>query len=199
MTPKLMFLPGAGGDPAFWQPVGERLPAAWSKVYFGWPGLGDQPHDPAVNGIDDLVARVAAMLDQPADLLAQSMGGIVAVRLALQHPDKVRRLVLAATSGGIDLAPFGVADWRPEYRRSFPRAARWITEIKADHAAELGRIAAPALLLWGDRDPISPLGVGRHLMSLLPNARLQIVSGGDHAFARERAAEVAPLIEAHLA
>jgi hypothetical protein len=27
-------------------------------VYFGWPGLGDQPHDPTVRSFDDLVARV---------------------------------------------------------------------------------------------------------------------------------------------
>jgi len=35
---KILFLPGAGGSPAFWRPVADRLPAGWTKVHFGWPG-----------------------------------------------------------------------------------------------------------------------------------------------------------------
>ena len=43
---KILFLPGAGGSPEFWQPVAKLLPDQRDKVFFGWPGLGDQPHDP---------------------------------------------------------------------------------------------------------------------------------------------------------
>src|SRR5829696_3351243 len=50
---------GAGASPDFWKPVGALLPPDWSKEYFGWPGLGDEPPDPAVNGMDDLVRLVA--------------------------------------------------------------------------------------------------------------------------------------------
>lgn len=81
-TPHILFLPGAGGSPAFWRPLGDLLPAAWRKTYLGWPGLGVQPHDPAVQGIDDLVALAARQIDRPCVVAAQSMGGIVAVRLA---------------------------------------------------------------------------------------------------------------------
>ena len=76
---KLLFLPGAGGSSGFWKPAGDRLPAAWSKHYFGWPGLGDQPHDPAIKGIDDLVQLVTARIDGPVGLVAQSKGGVIAV------------------------------------------------------------------------------------------------------------------------
>ena len=124
---KLLFLPGAGGSSGFWKPAGDRLPAAWSKHYFGWPGLGDQPHDPAIKGIDDLVQLVTARIDGPVDLVAQSMGGVIAVRVALARPDLVRRLVLCVTSGGVDMAGLGAADWRADYRKSFPNAAPWIT------------------------------------------------------------------------
>lgn len=194
---KILFLPGAGGSPDFWRPVGARLPLTWSKEYFGWPGLGDQPHDPAVRGMDDLVRLVAARMDEPVDVVAQSMGGIIAARLALEQPGKVRRLVLAVTSGGVDMAGLGAADWRADYRKSFPRAAEWITAARSS-PLPVERIAVPTLLIWGDADPISPVAVGRHLEQRLPDARLHVVPGGDHDVARTHADLVAPLIAEHL-
>lgn len=195
---KILFLPGAGASPDFWKPVGALLPADWSKEYFGWPGLGDQPHDPAFTGIDDLVRMVAARMDGPVDLVAQSMGGGIAARLAIEQPQKVRRLVLTVTSAGIDMAGLGAADWRESYRNSFPRALPWITEPRAAALLPVEKIEAPALLLWGDSDPISPVAVGRHLQSRLRDAHLHVVAGGDHDLARTHAAEVAPLIARHL-
>jgi pimeloyl-ACP methyl ester carboxylesterase len=195
---KILFLPGAGASPEFWRPVGALLPADWPKEYFGWPGLGDQPHDPAIKGVDDLVRMVAARMDGPVDLVAQSMGGIIASRLAIERPQNVRRLVLTVTSGGVDMAGLGASDWRESYRKSFPRAAAWITESRSAPSLPVEKIAAPTLLLWGDADPISPAAVGRHLQSRIPDAHLHIVAGGDHDLAQTRAAEVAPLIERHL-
>lgn len=198
-APRLLFLPGAGADPAFWRPLGDRLPAHWTKRYFGWPGLGDQPADPAVNSIADLAAMVEAELEPgPVDLLAQSMGGVVAMRVALRNPGKVRRIVLTATSGGVDVADLTRFDWRASYRSEYPRAAAWITEERIDLTARIASIAAPTLLLWGDADPISPVAIGERLLALLPNAQLHVAVGGDHDLAQAHAAELAPLIEAHL-
>jgi pimeloyl-ACP methyl ester carboxylesterase len=107
-------------------------------------------------------------------------------------------LVLAATSGGVDLAALGAADWREEYRRAFPAAAGWATDPQPDMTAELRRIQSPTLLLWGDADPLSPVAVGEHLAELIPRAALRVVAGWTHDFGRDRADAVAPLIEAHL-
>ena len=149
--------------------------------------------------MDDLVRTVAARMDVPVDLVAQSMGGIIAARLAIERPHNVRRLVLTVTSAGVDMAGLGASNWREDYRKSFPRAAAWITESNAAPLLPVEKIAAPTLLLWGDADPISPVAVGRHLQSRIPDARLHIVADGDHDLARTHAAEVAPLIERHLA
>ena len=195
---KILFLPGAGGSPNFWKPVASALPAAWPKEHFGWPGLGAQPHDPAVRGLDDLVAMVAAKMDGPVDLVAQSMGGVIAARLAITRPGLVRRLVLTVTSGGVDMASMGASDWRAEYRQSFPNAAEWVYAPRNAAPQPVEKIAAPTLLLWGDNDPISPLAVGRHLAQKIPNAELYVLAGGDHSLGQNRATEVASLIEAHL-
>jgi len=199
MTHRLVFMPGVGADPAFWRPLGERLPVTWKKTYLGWPGLGEQPADPAVNSYDDLLGLVeAAMGDAPVDLLAQSMGGALALRAALRRPHQVRRLVLTATAGGMDMSALGAADWRVDYRRDHPNVAPWVTGWRPDMTEHLPRIVQPALLLWGDADPVSPVAVGQRLRDLLPHASLHVIPGGDHMFARDRPETIAKLILAHL-
>jgi pimeloyl-ACP methyl ester carboxylesterase len=195
---KLIFLPGALGAAEFWHPVGELLPAEWEKVYLTWPGLGAQDPDPAVRGFDDLVRLVENELTEPSTLIAQSMGGVVAIRAALRHPGKVHQLVLVATSGGVDVARLGASDWRANYRAAHPAGARWITDDVPDHTDELSAVTAPALLLWGDSDPISPVAVGEHLASLLPSATLHVLAGGTHSLALDLPDEVAAQIRAYV-
>jgi pimeloyl-ACP methyl ester carboxylesterase len=195
---RILFLPGSGASPDFWKPAGSLLPPDWPKEYFGWPGIGRQPPDPAIKSLDDLIAMVVAKMDAPVDLVAQSMGGVIAVRIALAHPQLVRRLVLTVTSGGVDMAAFGSSDWRADYRKTFPNAAEWIYEPRAAAPLPVDRITAPTLLIWGEVDPISPVAVGKHLQSRIANSRLHVVPGGDHDVAQTHAKDVAGLIERHL-
>ncbi len=200
MPRSLVFLPGAGADSDFWRPLADLLPSEWRKTRLGWPGLGRQPADPAVNSFDDLVALVESHLgDEPADLLAQSMGGAVAMAVTLRNPGKVRRLVLTVTSGGVDVEGLGGSNWRLTYRRNNPATAHWITEARPDFTDRLAQVTQPVLLLWGDADPISPVAVGRRLEALLPNASLKVLPGGDHDLAHVRADEIAPWVLQHLA
>lgn len=194
----LLFLPGAGGAAEFWHPLGRLLPERYAKTYLNWPGLGREKHRPGLDSIDALTAHAAAHLDDDTIILAHSMGGIFAMRLALLYPRKVHKLVFTAASGGIDVMRFGASDWRPAYRAEYPNAAPWITQARADHTAEISSITQPALLLWGDADTVSPVSVGRHLASLLPKAELHIIAGADHSFAETRAAEIAPLVTGFL-
>ncbi|MCW0233659.1 MAG: alpha/beta hydrolase [Ferrovibrio sp.] len=191
----LLFLPGAGGAAEFWHPLGRLLPDTYAKTYLNWPGLGHEAHRPGLDSLDALTAYAAARLQDDTVIVAQSMGGIFALRLALLYPQRVKKLVLTAASGGIDVMRFGASDWRPAYRAEYPQAATWITAARADHTAEISSIAQPALLLWGDADTVSPVAVGRHLAGLLRDSRLQVIAGGTHSFAQDRAAEIAPLVE----
>lgn len=194
----IIFLPGAGGAAEFWHPLGALLPSSWEKTYLSWPGLGNQPHDPAVNNLDDLVALAASKVSKPSVIVAQSMGGIVGVRLALQCPEAITHLVLVATSGGIDISRLGGEDWRDAYLNNFPNSQTWITTAKPDYSADLPKIACPTLLIWGDRDPISPISVGKRLSQLIRHAKLRVIEDGNHDLGRERAGEIAPLIIEHL-
>jgi hypothetical protein len=43
------------------------------------------------------------------------------------------------------------------------------------------------------------VAVGRHLAERIPDSHLHVVAGGDHDIAQTHAADLAPLIERHLA
>jgi len=199
MTRRLLFLPGAGADPDFWKPLGNLLPDTWEKIYFGWPGLGNQKRDPAINCLDDLVTLVEESLCySPVDLLAQSMGGSVAVRLLLKHPEKIRRVVFTATGAGLPMADYGGADWKTEYQKKYPEASLWFVNENRDFTPEIPKISQPILIFCGDADDICPLAVGKRLVALYPNANLEIVPGGDHIFAHDRPQKIVEAIRSHL-
>lgn len=198
MPSKLIFLPGALGRTQLWEPVANLLTHSAEKVHIGWPGFGSTPPDPFIRDVDGLVAKVAAQIDQPTALIAQSMGGIIAVRAALERPNLVTHLVLAVTSGGIDVVGLGGEDWRPSFHEANPLLPRWFSIYQEDLSPRLSEVAMPTLLLWGDTDTISPVCVGERLASLLPCARLHIIHGGDHDLAETHAYDIASLIDEHL-
>lgn len=198
MPSKLLFLPGALGRTQFWEPAANLLAHPAAKIHVGWPGFGATPPDPSIHGIDDLVAKVVAQIDQPTALIAQSMGGVIAMRAALEKPDLVTHLVLAATSGGVDVARLGGKNWQQPFHEANPLLPRWFSTYQEDLSQRLSQVRIPTLLLWGDADPISPVSVGHRLASLLPFAQLQIIAGGDHGLAETHATAIAPLIDAHL-
>jgi pimeloyl-ACP methyl ester carboxylesterase len=198
---KTLFLPGAGGSASFWKPVAERAGVDGvflDGVFLSWPGLGNEPAHSSVNGVDDLVSMVLDRMSEPVHIVAQSMGGAIAIEAALAAPEKVDRLVLTVTSGGVPVSDLGGSDWRADYFHAFPRAARWIAEPVADVSARMTSIEAPTLLIWGDSDPISPIAVGKQLLTLLPHASLHIIPGAGHDVARTHAGSVARLIAQHL-
>jgi pimeloyl-ACP methyl ester carboxylesterase len=197
---KILFLPGAGGDPDFWRPLGDLLPHTWEKVYFEWPGLGNRKASPLLNGIDDLVSLVEKELgDYPVDLCAQSMGGLIGARIAINYPEKVRRLVLSATTAGaVKASDYGASNWRTDYRRDYPAAPPWISDENLHFTNDPLLIKQPTLLLWGDADTICPLSVGEKLLRLIPDAYLQIVHGGEHGFVRDMPQEIVDPIMLHL-
>lgn len=195
----IVFLPGAGGRTSFWAPVAARLSDLGPALLLAWPGFGDWPRDPAIRSTEDLFAWMLSRLPPGSShVVAQSMGGVLAARLAIERPERVERLVLVATSGGVDIAGSGTVDWRPEYQASLPDAPLWFVDDRTDLTHRLREIRAPTLLVWSDADPVSPVAVARLLAGRIPGARFELVEGGSHAFGNERPDEVARLIRAHL-
>jgi pimeloyl-ACP methyl ester carboxylesterase len=194
----LVFFPGAGGRVANLRPIAERLAPRRSTILCEYPGLGGVAPNPELVTMADLQRYLLSSLPERFDLVTMSMGGVLALRIALEQPERVRKLTLLATSGGVDVAALGGIDWRDNFKRVQPDAPSWFVEDRSDVTSELSRITQPALLIYGDDDLIAPLEVGQLLAQHLPNAHLEVIPGADHDLELNHPLLIASLIEAHL-
>jgi pimeloyl-ACP methyl ester carboxylesterase len=103
LGPPLVLLHGVGASRAVWRRVTPALAEDRRVIAPDLPGFGES--SPAAEGFEldsaaaALADRLAACAGEPFDLLGNSLGGAVALELAVLRPDLVRRLVLAAPAG----------------------------------------------------------------------------------------------------
>ncbi len=73
----------------------------------------------------------------------------------------------------------------------------WMYSDQLPHL--LGAIRLPTLIVWGERDRVVPLDVGRQYETLLSGARLEVVPEAGHFVDLEEPDRLAELVEAHVA
>jgi pimeloyl-ACP methyl ester carboxylesterase len=108
VTPALL-LHGIGGRASLWAPTVAAL-APRPVIAMDMPGYDGTR--PALTRFPELADAAAALLDGPTDVVGHSLGGMIALELALRHPSRVRRLVIVASSPA-----FGSRD--PAFREAF--------------------------------------------------------------------------------
>jgi pimeloyl-ACP methyl ester carboxylesterase len=129
---------------------------------------------------DDVAAAIKQLGYEKADLFGYSMGSMVALQIALRHPETVRKLVLASGTYNLDGIHPGLMDglgemkpdmmygspWHEEYTRIAPRpedfdrlfAKKTEMDQHTPHvsAEEIQGVSAPTLLVIGDSDLTRP-------------------------------------------
>jgi pimeloyl-ACP methyl ester carboxylesterase len=112
--PPLMMLMGTGSTMAEWDPaLLELLAERHRLILFDYPGVGlSGPWQGRT--FDDLAETTAGLMEEigieGAGVLGWSMGGFVAQRLAIEHPERVDSLILAGTNPGGTRAALGTPE-----------------------------------------------------------------------------------------
>jgi 3-oxoadipate enol-lactonase len=106
----LLLIHGLGYARWGWEPVADALAQQHEVVLFDNRGIGDSDAPPGPYSVEQLAADAVAVLDEAgierAHVLGTSLGGMVALQLALDHAERVDKLVLACTTpGGNGSAP----------------------------------------------------------------------------------------------
>lgn len=250
----LLLLHGRGAAAAGFTPILAALAAQRRVIALDLPGWGlsDKPMFTGRTAQDALrvwMDGALALLDhlglERVDLLGHSMGGFTALGLALEHPERVQRLLLADSGGlGREIA-FDVRlfFWlMPE--RLYPRLGRnfmarimaldspkqaiardeafefawqvgtqraiipsggrafnaWVDlfGVHLDLLDRLRTLQMPTLLLWGERDRVTPYAHALHARKFIRQGRLVVFTGCGHAPYAERPADFARVVNVWL-
>lgn len=113
---RLVLLHGAGSTAAIWQRQLEHFALRHSPIAFDWPGHGRSSGTEALPSIAAYADCTLALLDrlgvERSVVVGTSMGGLVALEIALRAAARVEALVLVSTAAQVVLPAELTETWR---------------------------------------------------------------------------------------
>jgi len=145
---------------------------------------------------NDAAGLLRALDIKQADVLGVSMGGRIAMDLAIRYPEMVRSLILVSTSARVTkrtrsslglrfgeltkmITGSGAFGGSPQPYHAFVHQLE--ASAKFDCTNRLGGISAPTLIMRGDRDTLAPKDLVEEVHSGIKGSRLVEFKGG-HIF-----------------
>ena len=167
----ILFLHAGVADSRQWNNEFQHFSKNYCVTRYDQRGFG---RSPPVAGDFSYLGDLVALVDhlqpaKPVILVGCSMGGMTAIDMALEHPDKVKALVL------VDSAPAGLDI-------DVPVVEKFRLAEEAGKAGDLERVAEIETQIWfdGDRVTESVNPEMRALAQLLPNYRQITIDDAAH-------------------
>lgn len=127
---------------------------------------------------------------------------VVGPVLAAARGRRATAAILRSTYGDAGRVTAADVDqyYAPIADAGYPRAIRAVLRHFRFDAltGRLGAVAAPALVIWGERDHWIPVALGKQMASELPRAAFVVIAGAGHAVNEEAADSVLPLMRSFL-
>jgi len=217
-TSRLVFLHGAGGTRRVWR--------YQTSAFLGSVAI-DLPGHPTGNGMNTVLGYaefVAEMVVErklsPAVLVGHSMGGAIAIEIALGHPEMLEGIVLVGSGARLRVTPLIRDQLSGDYRhaveiiaelahspKSDPRLKRAsiqeLLEVPPtvtygdfeacnhfDRMNEIERISIPTLIICGEDDRLTPVKYSAYMRDRIRNARLVIIPDAGHSVMLEKPEDV---------
>jgi pimeloyl-ACP methyl ester carboxylesterase len=205
--PVLVLLHALGEDARDWDEVAAALSSRYRVLALDQRGHGQSEYTARYSFElmrDDLRNFVDALGLERFSLMGHSMGGLVALLFAEEHPERVQRLAIE------DAAPPAESGTRPEPPPEPPEPVsfdwRVVAPIRrqlndADPAwwERLHRITAPTLVVGGGSTSHIPQEELEALSKLIPGCRLVTIEGAGHEVHSARHEQFLAVVEEFLA
>ena len=188
----IVFLHGLGQKPGDWDPVINRLDKGSRALCPDLYALEREGEDyPALYGA---LERYCDGLEGPLDLCGLSLGGVLALQYAAEHPERVDSLAL---SGARASMPKGLLVLQNLLFRGMPAENFRKMGLEKQSAIQLcasmaeldlrpvlEQITCPALVLCGEKDRANR-HAAEELGRLLPRAEFRLIAEGGHEANRD--------------
>ncbi len=191
-----LLIPGLGGDISEYERIVDGLAESFQVVGLDNRGSGRSAKPDIPYTIEMMSDDAAALLHflglALAHVLGHSMGGRIALDLALRHPECVRSLILVCTSARVPqdtrrrVRFLGALSRRNPLLQRLDRHPQpyyaFLRQFEAsrtyDATAGLPQIAVPTLILRGTRDWLVPLPLAEEMRSRIPGSTMVTMRGG---------------------
>jgi pimeloyl-ACP methyl ester carboxylesterase len=197
----------------------ELLAERYRVIAFEAPGFGASPVNERSQSMMELAATMGSAISalnlERFSLWGISFGGKLALSLAVQTPERLDALVLAAPaairehSGPLPRGPeiLGLLHAHPERRldktppspevvaKQLDLVERLIGPPRdAELESAMRELQVPTLVLFGTEDRLTPPELGRHYREILPNCQFVIVYDAAHAIYDDRPEAFAAIV-----
>jgi len=197
----VVLIAGLGTDISPYMRIIRRIAQKYKVLAFDNRGVGrtDKPDTPYTIEMmaEDTAGLLRALGIARAHVIGVSMGGRIALALALQHPEVVGSLVLASTSARVPRGTrtskrfrlFKFVKWLRSGGRFLGRDPQpyyaFIRQLDAsgsyDCSGRLGEIRVPTLIMHGKRDRLAPYGLAEEMHARIAGSKMVSFEGG-HLF-----------------